>query len=167
MGLENEDGRFEYKPLYGEPEVIMVPPGQFKKWKPTRLQLPTLCPQAAAAAHSFGASALLQENRKMVEAQAMLINIFEEHNTGTAETLDYCLPTSVYVKTDCSFGAGKLRLLPLCNLVKAKDNSKLAVWVEWAGTKYSLSPFTALKDFAQTGPFAQYLACFACAADEH
>ena len=144
-GLENEEGKFEHQPLYGSPEVVLAQPGNLKKWKATKLQLPALCPSEQAASFSCGQNCMLAESKKLTSAQLKLFELFDEYNTGLAECLDYCLPTNLFAKQ--SFAAGKLKLLPLANLSRCKDSSKLTLWMEWEGTKYSFSPFPAVKDF--------------------
>ena len=106
MGTQGDEAKFERTPLYQAKEEPLVAVGQLKKWKATKLAILSFFPQDEAEAYAFERSSFIIEAQQLAEAQPLLFQIFAEQNTGTAENLEFCLPTQLYAKKN--FAATKL-----------------------------------------------------------
>ncbi|CAE7031083.1 unnamed protein product [Symbiodinium sp. CCMP2592] len=146
-GLENDEAKFVHTPLFASPDIVMTSPEHFKKWKVTRLPVPSVLAADESVKSTYGGSAVLNDAKILADGQQQLFQIFADQNTGDSSCLHFIHPTAVY--TSESFAKEKLRLIPLANMTRAKEGQKLSLWVEWNGNKYQLSPFPQLKDFGE------------------
>ncbi|CAE7392483.1 unnamed protein product [Symbiodinium sp. CCMP2592] len=137
-GLENDEAKFVHTPLFASPDIVMTSPEHFKKWKVTRLPVPSVLAADESVKFTYGGSAVLNDAKILADGQQQLFQIFADQNTGDSSCLHFIHPT-----------AEKLRLIPLANMTRAKEGQKLSLWVEWNGNKYQLSPFPQLKDFGE------------------
>ncbi|CAE7621309.1 unnamed protein product [Symbiodinium sp. CCMP2592] len=146
-GLENDEAKFVHTPLFASPDIVMTSPEHFKKWKVTRLPVPSVLAADESVKFTYGGSAVLNDAKILADGQQQLFQIFADQNTGDSSCLHFIHPTAAY--TSESFAKEKLRFIPLANMTRAKEGQKLSLWVEWNGNKYQLSPFPQLKDFGE------------------
>ncbi|CAE6944963.1 unnamed protein product [Symbiodinium sp. CCMP2592] len=150
-GLENDEAKFVHTPLFASPDIVMTSPEHFKKWKVTRLPVPSVLAADESVKFTYGGSAVLNDAKILADGQQQLFQIFADQNTGDSSCLHFIHPTAVY--TSESFAKKKLRLIPLANMTRAKEGQKLSLWVEWNGNKYQLSPFPQPKKTDTIVPF--------------
>ena len=64
--------------MYQAKEELLVAVGQLKKWKATKLAIPSFFPQDEAKAYTLEHSSFITEAQQLAEAQVLLFQIFAE-----------------------------------------------------------------------------------------
>lgn len=145
QGLDGEQAKFVCTNLYGEEQVVLAEPGDFKKWRPTKVTIPRLVPDALRDSCGFENSRVVQQMKTKLTAEFLLYEKYMEFTKEDLSNLHFALPTNLY--SNAKFGVGKLKLIPLGSLTKIRDSSKNSTaMVHYEGADFSVSPLPMLKD---------------------
>ena len=154
-GLQGEQGKFVYTSLFGATEEVLADGKDFKKWRPTKATIPSLCPDEVKALFGFECP-VITEYKNKVAAESMLYDKYMQHCKEDLTKFNFAMPSQLYA--NAKFAVGKLKLLPLGTLTKVKDISKANILVQYGGSSFNLTPFPALKVFEK---------CFSCTQAKH
>ncbi|CAE7790393.1 unnamed protein product, partial [Symbiodinium microadriaticum] len=106
QGLDGEQAKFVCTNLYGEEQVVLAEPGDFKKWRPTKVTIPRLVPDALRDSCGFENSRVVQQMKTKLTAEFLLYEKYMEFTKEDLSNLHFALPTNLY--SNAKFGVGKL-----------------------------------------------------------
>lgn len=132
-------------------ETVDVPFQDLKKWKVSKHGMPELCPKDVAKVYLYHNFGPFQEEIEKAKLYLALAQLGQQH-APTDDLLAFSIaPQHLYARKDIS-KKGQLKLIPLGNLAKAKENQSSKIFVVKGANKWLITAPKQLSKFEANQP---------------
>ena len=151
--IDDNGAHFEHKPLFGSVVKHSEPLETLKQWKPTKKEMPQLCPPNLCQERLPHNSTMVLKEAERMQVNALLMEAYMANKPDTDDLLNFtCHPSNLVLMKKVKKKAVQLFPVGLCSLVHRKDLHKIlekgkAVLVWWGDTPYQVQPFKTMANF--------------------